>query len=33
MSGAEFCFPAKGFLGHVASLAAKEGVEFVFCRK
>ena len=30
MSGAEFCFPAKGFLGHVASLAAKEGVDFVF---
>ncbi|MFO7694581.1 MAG: acyl-CoA dehydratase activase [Vicinamibacterales bacterium] len=30
MSGAEFCFPAKGFLGHVASLASKEGVDFVF---
>lgn len=30
MSGAEFCFPAKGFLGHVASLSAKEGVDFVF---
>ncbi|HPK70439.1 MAG TPA: acyl-CoA dehydratase activase [Vicinamibacterales bacterium] len=30
MSGAEFCFPAKSFLGHVASLAAKEGVDFVF---
>ncbi len=30
MSGAEFCFPAKAFLGHVASLAAKEGVDFVF---
>ncbi|MGE5199862.1 MAG: acyl-CoA dehydratase activase, partial [Rhodospirillaceae bacterium] len=30
MSGAEFCFPAKGFLGHVALLAAKEGVDFVF---
>ena len=30
MSGAEFCFPAKGFLGHVASLATKEGVDFIF---
>jgi predicted CoA-substrate-specific enzyme activase len=30
MSGAEFCFPAKGFLGHVALLAAKDGVDFVF---
>jgi predicted CoA-substrate-specific enzyme activase len=30
MSGAEFCFPAKGFLGHVASLSAKEGVDFIF---
>lgn len=30
MSGAEFCFPAKGFLGHVALLAANEGVDFVF---
>jgi predicted CoA-substrate-specific enzyme activase len=30
MSGAEFCFPAKAFLGHVASLASKEGVDFVF---
>ena len=30
MSGAEFCFPAKGFLGHVAALAVKEGVDFIF---
>ncbi len=25
MSGAEFCFPAKGFLGHVASLGVEGG--------
>jgi predicted CoA-substrate-specific enzyme activase len=30
MSGAEFCFPAKVFLGHAASLALAEGVDFLF---
>ncbi len=30
MSGADFCFPAKVFLGHVASLATQDGVDFVF---
>ncbi|MFH1262902.1 MAG: acyl-CoA dehydratase activase [Pseudomonadota bacterium] len=30
LSGAEFCFPAKVFLGHSAVLAMKEGVDFIF---
>ncbi|MFQ5600308.1 MAG: acyl-CoA dehydratase activase [Candidatus Krumholzibacteriia bacterium] len=30
LSGADFCFPAKVFLGHVASLAARDDVAFVF---
>jgi predicted CoA-substrate-specific enzyme activase len=30
LSGAEFCFPAKVFLGHAASLAMKDGVDFIF---
>jgi len=30
MSGADFCFPAKTFLGHVASLATRDGVDFLF---
>ena len=29
MSGAEFCFPAKLVLGHVAKLATQEGVDFI----
>jgi predicted CoA-substrate-specific enzyme activase len=30
MSGADFCFPAKVFLGHAASLATSDGVDFLF---
>ncbi|HEY6868029.1 MAG TPA: acyl-CoA dehydratase activase-related protein, partial [Candidatus Eisenbacteria bacterium] len=30
MSGAEFCFPAKVFIGHAAWLALHEGVDFLF---
>jgi predicted CoA-substrate-specific enzyme activase len=30
MSGADFCFPTKVFLGHVASLATRDGVDFLF---
>jgi predicted nucleotide-binding protein (sugar kinase/HSP70/actin superfamily) len=30
IAGAEFCFPAKTALGHVATLAEKEGVDFIF---
>ena len=30
MAGADFCFPAKLALGHVAKLATVEGVDFVF---
>jgi predicted CoA-substrate-specific enzyme activase len=30
LSGAEFCFPAKTFLGHAASLAAQQGVDYLF---
>jgi len=30
MAGADFCFPAKLALGHVAKLATQEGVDFVF---
>jgi predicted CoA-substrate-specific enzyme activase len=30
MAGADFCFPAKLALGHVAKLATQDGVDFVF---
>ena len=30
ITGAEFCFPAKVALGHVADLASQKGVDFVF---
>jgi predicted CoA-substrate-specific enzyme activase len=30
MAGADFCFPAKLALGHVAKLAMQDGVDFVF---
>jgi predicted nucleotide-binding protein (sugar kinase/HSP70/actin superfamily) len=30
LSGAEFCFPAKTFLGHVAALATQEKVDYLF---
>lgn len=30
LSGADFCFPAKVFLGHAAALATREGVDFIF---
>jgi predicted CoA-substrate-specific enzyme activase len=30
MAGADFCFPAKLALGHVAKLAIEDGVDFVF---
>lgn len=30
LSGAEFCFPAKTFLGHVASLATQQEVDWLF---
>jgi len=30
LSGAEFCFPAKALLGHVAALATEEGVDYLF---
>ena len=30
MAGADFCFPAKLALGHVAKLAVQDGVDFVF---
>lgn len=30
LSGAEFCFPAKMFLGHAASLVTRDGVDFLF---
>jgi len=30
MAGADFCFPAKLALGHVAKLAVTDGVDFVF---
>ncbi len=30
LAGAEFCFPAKIAIGHAASLATKEGVDFIF---
>ncbi len=30
MAGADFCFPAKLALGHVAKLASQDGVDFVF---
>jgi predicted CoA-substrate-specific enzyme activase len=30
MAGADFCFPAKIALGHVAKLATQDGVDFVF---
>jgi len=30
MSGADFCFPAKIFIGHVAHLAAQEKINFIF---
>jgi len=30
MAGADFCFPAKLALGHVAKLAIQDGVDFVF---
>jgi len=30
LSGAEFCFPAKVAVGHVAWLAQREGVDFIF---
>ena len=30
LCGAEFCFPSKVLLGHAASLAVKEGVDFLF---
>ncbi len=30
LAGAEFCYPAKVGIGHAASLAMKEGVDFIF---
>ncbi len=30
LSGADFCFPAKVFLGHAGKLATQEGVDFIF---
>jgi predicted CoA-substrate-specific enzyme activase len=30
MAGADFCFPAKLALGHVAKLATQDGVDFIF---
>jgi predicted CoA-substrate-specific enzyme activase len=30
MSGADFCFPAKVFIGHMAHLSAEEGVDYIF---
>jgi len=30
LSGAEFCFPAKTFLGHAAALATHGGIDFLF---
>ena len=30
MSGADFCFPAKVFIGHMAHLSSHEGVDFIF---
>ncbi|HUU03272.1 MAG TPA: acyl-CoA dehydratase activase [Myxococcota bacterium] len=30
LAGAEFCFPAKVGIGHAASLATREGVDFIF---